>query len=413
MTIAPGEAVGSDAHIRRKTGRESTSDGFDTLVTRSGRSPEEHHGAANVPVYRASTILFPSVAAGEAAFRNRYDQLTYGRIGTPTSHAFEDAMAEVEGGYRAVAFPSGAAACFTSLLAFTKLGDHVLVPDSVYPPMRDFCDKVLPRFGVSRTFYDPLVGADIGALIRKNTSAIYLESPGSHTFEVQDVPAIVGVAKAHGITTLIDNTWGAPLFFKPMAVGVDVTIIAATKYIVGHSDAILGIAVCTEKSFMPVRETATLFGNHAAPDDCYLALRGLRTAAVRLRRHETQALALARWLDDRPEVVRVLHPALPSCPGHDIWRRDFAGSSGLFGVVLQPGTPKAAIDTMLDGMKVFGLGFSWGGVESLIVPVRPVRICSSETAGAGPLLRLHAGLEDLEGLIDDLESGFARLAAAC
>ena len=383
----------------------------DTLLTHAGRAPEANHGAVNPPVYHASTILHPTVAALEAAQKNRYNQVTYGRFGTPTTFAFEEAVAAVQGGHRAIAFGSGAAACFAALLAYLKAGDHVLIPDSVYGPVRGFANNFLQRFGVAATFYDPLIGADISGLLRPETRAIYLESPGSHTFEVQDVPAIVAVAKARGLATLIDNTWAAPLFFKPLALGVDVEVIAATKYIVGHSDAMMGIAICTEQSFMPVREMATLLGTHAAPDDCYLALRGLRTAGVRMRQHEVQGLALARWLQQRPEVTRVLHPALESCPGHALWRRDFTGSSGLFSIVLRRDIPKPAIDAMLDGMELFGMGASWGGFESLILPGHPERFRTVRPWQEGPLLRLHAGLEDQGDLIADLERGFTRLAS--
>ncbi|MGO8918569.1 MAG: cystathionine beta-lyase [Stellaceae bacterium] len=382
----------------------------DTLLTHAGRAPEANHGVVNPPVYHASTILHPTVAALEAAQKNRYNQVTYGRLGTPTTFAFEEAVAAVEGGHRAIAFASGAAACYAVLLAYLKAGDHVLLPDSVYGPVRGFAGGFLERFGVAASFYDPLIGAGIAELVRVETQAIYLESPGSHTFEVQDVPAITAVAKARGLTTMIDNTWAAPMFFKPLALGVDVEIISATKYIVGHSDAMMGVAVCTEESFLRVREMATLLGTHAAPDDCYLALRGLRTAGVRLRQHEVQALALARWLAQRPEVARVLHPALESCPGHALWQRDFTGSSGLFSIVLRPDIPKPAIDAMLDGMELFGMGASWGGFESLILPGHPERLRSVRPWRDGAVLRLHAGLEDQGDLLADLERGFARLA---
>ncbi len=384
----------------------------DTLLTHAGRSPESNFGVVNPPVYHASTILHRSVAALEDSQRHRYDHTHYGRFGTPTTFAFEEAVAALEGGYRAIAFCSGAAACFAALLAFLKAGDHVLVPDSVYGPVRSFCNNFLARFGVATTFYDPLIGGGIAALVQERTRVIYLESPGSLTFEVQDVPAIVAVAKASGIATVFDNTWAAPLFFKPLAHGVDVTVIAATKYIVGHSDAMMGVAVCTEASFTPVREAATLTGNAAGADECYLALRGLRTAGVRLRQHESQALALARWLAARPEVERVLHPALPQSPGHELWRRDFTGSSGLFSIVLRRDIAKPAVEAMLDGMELFGLGFSWGGFESLVVPVYPARLRSATRWETGPVLRLHAGLEDTADLIADLERGFARLNAA-
>ncbi len=384
----------------------------DTILTHAGRTPEAQHGAVNPPVYHASTILWPSVAALEAGQRRRFEQVTYGRFGTPTTFALEEAVAAIEGGHRAVAFCSGAAACFAALMAFLRGGDHALVPDNVYGPVRNFANNFLSHFGVAVTFYDPLIGAGISGHIRDNTRAIYLESPGSLTFEVQDVQAIVAAAKARGIPTLFDNTWAAPLFFKPLALGVDVEVIAATKYIIGHSDAMMGIVACNEASIERVRAMAMLLGNHAAPDDCYLALRGLRTAAVRLRRHEAQELALAQWLSGRPEIDRVLHPALPSCPGHAQWERDFTGSSGLFSIVLRPGYAKAAIDAMLDGMELFGMGFSWGGFESLMVPVHPERLRSARPWTDGPVLRLHAGLEDLDDLIADLERGFDRLNGA-
>jgi cystathionine beta-lyase len=383
---------------------------LDTLLAHAGRDPESNFGIVNPPVYHASTVLFPTVAAYEAAGRNRYDQITYGRHGTPTTRAFEDAVALVEGGHRGVAFCSGAAACFAAILAFVKAGDHLLMVDSVYGPVRNFCTGFLKRFGVETTFYDPLIGGGIAALLRPNTVAIYLESPGSLTFEVQDVPAIVAVAKSRGIKTLLDNTWAAPLFFKPLAFGVDVDIISATKYIVGHSDAMMGIAVCTEESFLPVRNAATELGNHAAPDDCYLSLRGLRSAGVRLRQHEGQGLALARFLSNRPEVARIMHPGLPGDRSHELWRRDFTGASGLFGVVLQSGITKKAIAAMLDGLELFGMGASWGGFESLILPTHPIR--TAARWDEGPTLRLHAGLEDLDDLIADLSRGFERLKDA-
>ena len=385
---------------------------LDTLLAHAGRDPEKNFGVVNPPVYHASTILHRTVADYEAAGRNRYNQVTYGRHGTPTTMALEEAVAAIEGGHRAVAFCSGAAACFASILAFVKAGDHILVVDSVYGPVRIFCGGFLKRFGVETSFYDPLIGAGIAALIKPNTALVYLESPGSLTFEVQDVPAIVKAAKARGLKTLSDNTWAAPMFFKPLALGVDVDIISATKYIVGHSDAMMGIAVCTEESFLPVRNAATELGNHAAPDDCYLALRGLRSAGVRMRQHQIQGLALARFLAQRPEVERVLHPGVESDPGHALWRRDFTGASGLFGVILKRGIAKKALDAMLDGMELFGMGASWGGFESLILPTHPERLRSAVGWDSGPCLRLHAGLEDIDDLIADLTRGFERLKAA-
>jgi len=384
----------------------------DTLLAHAGRAPESNFGIVNPPVYHASTVLHPTVAALEQAQRNRFNQVTYGRQGTPTQFAFEEAAAAIEGGARGIAFCSGAASCFTAMLAFVKSGDHVLVTDSVYGPVRAFCTGFLERFGVATTFYDPRIGEGIGTLIQPNTKLIYMESPGSLTFEVQDVPAIVATAKTRGVRTAIDNTWAAPMFFKPLALGVDVEVISATKYVVGHSDVMMGLAVCTADSFLPVRTQAAQLGNHAAPDDCYLALRGLRTAGVRLRQHQAQGLALARWLAARPEVARVLHPALPDDPGHALWRRDFTGASGLFAVVLRPGTAKPKIEAMLDGMELFGMGASWGGFESLILPVYPDRLRTAVPWQEGPVLRLHAGLEDVDDLIADLDRGFARLNAA-
>jgi cysteine-S-conjugate beta-lyase len=398
--------VTSEARLMRSKSRK-----IDTLLAHAGRKPEDNFGIVNPPVYHASTVLHPTVAALERAQRERYNMVTYGRHGTPTTFALEEAVAAVEGGHRAVAFCSGAAACFAAILAFVKSGDHVLVTDSVYGPVRGFCTGLLERFGVATTFYDPRVGAGVDRLVRPETRLVYMESPGSLTFEVQDVPAIAAVAKARGIRAIIDNTWAAPLFFKPMALGVDVEVISATKYIVGHSDAMMGLAVCTEDSFTAVRNSATQLGNHAAPDDCYLTLRGLRSAGVRLRQHEKQGLALAAWLAARPEVARVLHPGLPSSPDHALWRRDFSGASGLFAAVLKPGYAKPALAAMLDGMELFGMGASWGGFESLILPTSPERLRTSVPWREGTVLRLHAGLEDVGDLIADLEAGLLRLGA--
>jgi cystathionine beta-lyase len=391
---------------------KSKSRKLDTLLTHAGRDPAKNFGIVNPPVYHASTILYPTVKAMEEAQKDRYGGVRYGRVGVPTTFALEEAAAAAEGGFRAIALPSGVAAIAAALLGCVKPGDHILVADHVYGPTRAFANGQLKRFGIEATFYDPMIGADIAGLFRDNTSVLFMESPGSLTFEVQDVPTLVAAAKARGITTIIDNTWASPVFFRPLALGVDVSVIAGTKYIVGHSDAMLGLAVCSESHFMRVRQAVSDFGYAVGPDDCYLGLRGLRTAAVRMREHERQGLALARYLASRPEVERVLHPAFPGHPGHEIWKRDFTGASGLFGIILKP-CPKPAVDAMLDGMELFGMGYSWGGFESLIVPNEPAKLRTATRWDApGPSLRLHAGLEDLDDLIADLERGFERLNAA-
>ena len=386
----------------------------DTLLAHAGRDPAGNFGVVNPPVYHASTIIHQTVAELEKAQKNRHgiDQVVYGRYGTPTTFALEQAVAALEGGSRGLAFCSGAAACFAAILAFVKAGDHILVTDSVYGPVRGFCNGFLARFGVETTFYNPTMGDGIAALIRPNTRLIYLESPGSLTFEMQDTPAIAKLAKARGLKTVFDNTWAAPLFCKPLALCCEVEIVAGTKYIVGHSDAMMGLVVADEENFLKVREAATLMGNHAAPDDCYLALRGLRTAGVRLRQHQATALELANWLAKRREVERVLYPALPADPGHKLWKRDCTGASGLFSFILKSSVQKRAVDALLDGMELFGMGFSWGGFESLLVPVYPQHLRTATPWHEGPTLRVHAGLEDLDDLIADLDAGFKRLNAA-
>jgi cystathionine beta-lyase len=294
-------------------------------------------------------------------------------------------------------------------MAFLKAGDHLLMVDTTYQPTRRFCDTVLAGFGVETTYYDPM--ADVGPLIRPDTRVVFLESPGSLTFEVQDVPAAAAAARAAGAVSMIDNTWSAGLLFRPLEHGVDISIQAATKYIVGHSDVMLGVIITSEDAFLRTARAASMLGTSAAPDDCYLALRGLRTLSVRLARHQETALRVAQWLQGRPEVARVLHPALPDCPGHAIWKRDFTGSNGLLSIVLQE-APKRAVTAMLDGMKLFGMGYSWGGYESLIIPFDPGRARSATRwPGSGPCLRLHCGLEDAGDLVEDLEAGFERLNA--
>ncbi len=381
----------------------------ETILTHAGTAPFDHHGIVNPPVYHASTVLFPSVAALEAADAAPFDVINYGRIGTPTSQALEGAVAALEGGFKAVTAASGLAAIATALSAFIQAGDHILVTDSAYGPTRRFCSEVLGRFGVAVDYYDPLIGAGITALIRPETRVIYLEAPGSLTFEVQDVPAIAAAARAAGVRVLMDNTWATPLYFRPFNHGVDVSIHAATKYIVGHSDAMLGLMVCSEAAYEPVKRAAVRFGTCAGPDDAYLGLRGLRTLAVRLKRHGEAAMALADWLAAQPEVDRVLYPALPDDPGHALWRRDFTGASGLFSVQLHP-CPKQAVAALLDHLELFGLGYSWGGFESLALPVYPRKVrTATRWDHPGPLLRFHAGLEDIDDLIADLDRGFGRL----
>jgi cystathionine beta-lyase len=368
-------------------------------------------GAVNPPVIHASTLLFRTVEELHTADPS-YRSWRYARYGTPTSQAFEQAVAELEGAHAAVAFPSGLNAITTALSAYAEAGGHLLVTDNVYGPTREYCRDVLGRLGVTTEFFDPLTGAGIAALIRPETRAVLLESPGSLTFEVQDVPAIAAAAKARGVAVLIDNTWAAGLCFQPLRHGVDVSLHAATKYICGHSDAMLGVAACSEEAWPRIKRAAVLAGSCAGPDDLYLGLRGLRTLPARMARHAETGLALAAWLQGRPEVVRVLHPALPGDPGHALWKRDFTGTSGLFAFELAP-VPARALAAMVEPMALFRMGFSWGGFESLILPVNPRRQRSAVPWTApGPVLRISAGLERVDDLIADLERGFERLAAA-
>lgn len=384
----------------------------DTTLVQVGRDPARQHGLVNPPITHGSTVVFPSLDALEASDRAPFEGVNYGRIGTPIIQALETAVAELEGGHRAVAVESGVAAITTALTAFAAAGDHILVADSVYGPTRRFCVQTLSRLGVTCEFYDPRIGAGIAALIRPETTLIFTESPGSLTFEVQDIPAIVAAARVRGVKVLIDNTWATPLFFKPLEHGVDVSIHSGTKYLVGHADTMSGLLACAEGAWLPVKRTAVAFGHCPGPDDAFLALRGLRTLSVRLARHQESALALAEWLAGRPEVTRVIHPARPDHPDHALWKRDFKGSSGLFAFTLKP-APRAAVAAMVDGMELFGLGYSWGGYESLLLPVHPE---GSRTAvpwtEPGPLMRLHAGLENVDDLIADLTGGFRRLSAA-
>ena len=381
---------------------------METELVLAGRDPFRHDGFVNTPIVRGSTVLSPTVADLEG-HTGRY---TYGRRGNPTVESLEAALTRIEGGAGVVLTPSGLSAVSIALLATLKAGDHLLMVDSAYQPTRRICDEVLPRYGIETTYYDPLVGGDIAGLIRPDTRAIFMESPGSQSFEIQDVPAIVAAAAAHDITTLMDNTWATPLFFRPHDFGVDVSIQAGTKYLGGHSDLNIGTISANERTFRRVHLTHGDLGITVAPEDAFLAARGLRTMAVRLQHHQQSALTVARWLSDRPEVLRVLHPALPEHPGHALWKRDFKGASGLFSIILQP-APKPAVDAFLDALALFGLGYSWGGFESLAIPFD----CGSYRTATrwnpcGPAVRLQIGLEDPADLIADLDSGFAALAAS-
>jgi cysteine-S-conjugate beta-lyase len=382
----------------------------ETRLVTGGRDPASHHGFVNPPVYHASTVLYAD-AEDLIAHRSRYQ---YGRRGTPTSEALEKALAELEGPDCAgvALLPSGLSAIATAFLAVVGAGDHILVSDSVYRPTRIFCDSVLKRLGVETSYYDPLAGAGIGRLFKPNTRAVFIETPGSQSFEMQDVPAIAQSAHANKAVVLMDNTWATPLYFRAFDKGVDLVIQAGTKYIGGHSDLMLGAVAANSATWPRLHDTVGTMGLCVGPDDIYLGLRGLRTLGVRLARHQQSALAIARWLAARPEVLRVLHPALESDPGHAIWRRDFSGASGLFSVVLNP-VPDAAVYAFLNALTLFGMGFSWGGYESLVIcfDCADYRTATAWAPG-GPTLRFHIGLEDVGDLTADLERGFAALAAA-
>ena len=374
----------------------------ETRLVAAGREYAEH-GMVNPAVYHASTVLYPTVKS----LHDGSQTYSYGREGTPTSRAFETAIAALEGGHDAAVFPSGAAAISATLLAFLKTGDHLLMADTAYHRTRKFCDGLLKGLGIETTYYDPLIGRGISALIRPNTRIVFCESPGSQTMEVQDIPAIAEVAHGKNCIVILDNTWAGGFYFNAFAHGCDVSIQAATKYIVGHSDAMLGSTVCNEKTWGQFKQAFETMGQFAGPDDMYLALRGLRTMSVRLERHMRNATAVAEWLRGRSEVESVLYPALSNAPGHAVWKRDFTGASGLFSVVLKPASEQA-LAAMLDDLSLFGMGFSWGGFESLVVPFKPVRTATTWTA-PGPCLRFHIGLESPEDLIDDLKQGFERL----
>jgi cystathionine beta-lyase len=382
----------------------------ETRLVTAGRDATSQHGFVNPPVYHASTVLYPT-AADQVAHRSRYQ---YGRRGTPTTEALENALSALEGEACAgvALMPSGLSAISTALISVAGSADHILVTDSVYRPTRVFCDGVLSRLGVETTYYDPLIGAGIAKLFKPNTKAVFTEAPGSQSFEMQDIPAIAEVAHAKGAVVLMDNTWATPLYFNALAKGVDLSIQAGTKYIGGHSDIMFGCVSANAATVTKLKDTVRATGLCVGPDDVFLALRGLRTLAVRLTRHYQSGLTVARWLERRPEVGRVLHPALENDPGHAIWQRDFTGACGLFSVVLKP-MPDTAVHAFMNALALFGMGFSWGGFESLVILFDCTEYrTATNWAPGGPTLRFHIGLEDVGDLIDDLERGFAAMRAA-
>jgi cystathionine beta-lyase len=381
--------------------------GSRTRLVHAGRQPFENFGFVNTPIYRGSTVLAPDMESLQA----RKARFIYGTKGTPTTEALESAWSEIAGAAGTVLTPSGLSAITVAILSVVKAGDHILVTDSVYRPTRNFCDTVLSRLGIEITYYDPLVGTAIGDLMGPKTRVIFVEAPGSQSFEMQDIPAIAEIAHARGACVIMDNTWATPLFFPPHQRGVDLAVEAGTKYLSGHSDLLLGMVSATAEYWQRLRDTFDAFAMCAGAEDVFLGLRGLRTMELRLREAERQGLALAHWLASRPEVSRVLHPALPEHPGHEIWRRDFSGSSGLFSVILKPAS-REAVAALLDHLELFGLGYSWGGYESLVIPFdcRTYRT-STRWDPEGPALRFSVGLEDIEDLKADLDEGFARLRA--
>ncbi|MBP0463008.1 cystathionine beta-lyase [Roseomonas sp. PWR1] len=385
---------------------------FATRMSHAGRAGTRAHGFVNPPVHRGSTVLHPDCESRRTFSKDRFNRvMTYGTQGGPTQYALEDVICEIEGGTRCTLVGTGLAAVTVPLMAYLKAGDHCLMPDSVYGPARNIANGLLAGYGVETTFYDPAIDeAGAAALMRPNTKVMYTESPGSHTFELQDIPALARVAHARGAKVLMDNTWGIH-HFQPFKHGVDVSIQALTKYVGGHSDVLLGsITVNSEEDHLIVRGAASQMGHFAAPDDCWLALRGARTMPVRLRQQEESGLAVARWFEARPEVQRVLHPALPSHPQHALFKRDFTGGCSLFGVVFQPRYAEADIFRFIDSLDLFGIGASWGGYESLALPTTGfiTRTATSADLG-GYTVRIHIGLEDVADLIADLERGLATL----
>ena len=385
-----------------------------TRLAQRGRVARSQPGTVNIPVARASTVTFGSVAEMQEV-QKRFDAdepvPTYGMLNMPLRVAFEEVMVELEGGHRAVTLPSGLAANAVAIMACVKAGDHILVTDSVYAPVRRFCLRTMARYGVETTFYDPLVGADIAKLLKPNTRLVYVESPGSHTFEMQDIPAIAKAAHERGAAVVHDNAWATGVFYRSFDHGADIVVQPGTKYPAGHSDVIIGSVIANQEYWPAVRDVSRDFGQMASPDDVFLALRGVRTLEVRLRQHEKSALQIARWLRHQPAVARVLYPALEDDPGHAIWKRDYLGASGLFGVEFK-GCSDRELAAFVDSLELFALGYSWGGFDSLVVPHNIQKARSVRPWKGGPLIRLQIGLEDPDDLRADLERGLARLRPA-
>ncbi|WP_420102467.1 cystathionine beta-lyase [Bosea sp. (in: a-proteobacteria)] len=380
-----------------------------TRLTLAGRDPSDSYGFVNPPIVRGSTVIYPTTE-DFLARRSRY---TYGTHGNPTLDALEAAANTIERGAGVVVTPSGLLACTLPFLAFLSAGDHVLVTDSVYRPTRNFCDSLLKRMGITVEYYDPALGEGIASLFKPNTKAIWTEAPGSQTFEMQDIPAIAKAAQARGILTMMDNTWATPLFFDSHKAGVDISVQAGTKYYAGHSDVLIGtVSARTPELYKTLRRAWEELGIIVAPEDAFLTLRGMRTMAIRLKEQMPAGIEMANWLKARPEVARVMHPALPDDPGHALWKRDFTGASSLFGIELAPVSMKG-VGAMLDGLTLFGMGASWGGYESLVLPFdcRAYRTATTPSH-KGPTIRIHIGLENIEDLKADLDAGFARLRAA-
>ncbi len=379
---------------------------METLLGKVGRASDYYHGAVNVPVFHTSTVVFPSLKAFQDSEKNSFETLCYGRLGNPTTWAFEAAIAQLEGGYKGIIAPSGLMIITTVLLAFTKAGQHVLIPESVYGGVRRFCENVLSELNISVEFYPNSINSKMKELIRPNTSLIYVETPTSIDFKMTDLPAITRIAKKSNIPVIVDNTWATPLYYQPLRHGADVSIHSATKYILGHSDALLGIAVCNQKTWPIVKKMSYFLGVSVNSDDAFLGLRGIRTLGIRMQRHQSSALKIAKWLQKQPEVARVYYPALQEDTGYRLWKRDFTGASGRFSIQLKKANYDS-IASLLNQLQHFSLGFSWGGFESMIVPVH--LNSSKKNLLQETTFCLSIGLEDPEDLIEDLAKGLRRL----